>query len=118
MSNNGYVAPSFHIIRTRNNLNIAETVNGNRVRREEKIFFSQYNRSVACAPYDNHFVFEDNLQMGWTLFCTCGAPAGIVGFQAYKEDASPTSKEEDTIAGEMIVCMHHAKFNRHLDGSS
>ena len=113
-----YIKPKFNIIRARNNLNVAETIHGTRVRRQEKIYFSQIGRSIACAPMDNHFVFEDNKQMGWTLFCTCGAPGVIVGYQVYKQDASPSSKEKDTIAGELIVCFHHATYNCHLDGSS
>jgi len=113
-----YIKPTFTIIRSRNNLNVAETIHGTRVFRSEKIFFPEMGRSVACSPYDNHFVFNDMSNMGWTLFCTCGSPAGIVGYQVYKNDASPTPKERDTIAGELLVCLHHASYQKHLDGSS
>lgn len=108
----------FNIIRSRNNLNVAITVNGTRVFRQEKIYFPQAGRSIACAPYDNHFCFEDNSQMGWTLFCTCGSAGVIVGYQVYKKDASPSKKDDDTMEGELIVCFHHATYGRHLDGSS
>lgn len=109
---------TFNIIRVRNNLNVAETVHGTRVKRQEKIYFPQAGRSVTCAPYDNHFVFEDTHHYGWTTFCTCGSSAVIVGYQVYKDMASPTSKEEDTVAGELLVCFHHATYGKHLDGSS
>jgi len=111
-----YIKPAFTIIRSRNNLNVAETIHGTRVFRTEKIFFPEIHRSVACAPYMEHFIFNDTSNTGWTLFCTCGSPAVIVGYQAYKRDSSPTSKQEDTLAGELLVCYHHASYGKHLDG--
>lgn len=112
-----YIKPRFNIIRSRNNLNLAETVNGKRVQRQEKIWMPEYGRYVMSAPYDNHFTFVDNSNLGWTLFCTCGSPAGIVGFRAYEQNASPTSGE-GIMPGELLVCIHHTQFNKHLDGSS
>lgn len=113
-----YKKPNFHIIRAMNDLNTAETVDGLRVHREKKLFFPEIKRSVVCASYDNHFVFEDSRRKGWTLFCTCGSPAVIAGFRAYARDASPSSKEFDTIPGELLICYHHSLYNKHLDGSS
>lgn len=110
--------PKFNIIKSRSGVDVAETSNGNRVRRSEKIFFPEAGRSIACAPYDNHFVFVDNSNLGWTTFCTCGSPAVIVGYQVYKNDGSPTKKEFDTIAGEMLICYHHASFGKHLTGDA
>jgi hypothetical protein len=66
--------------------------------------------NILCAPYDNHFVFRDTRKLGWTLFCTCGSVAVVIGYDAYKKDASP--------GPEMLVCYAHAGGNRHADGST
>lgn len=67
--------------------------------------------NILCAPYDNQFIFRDIRKMGWTLFCSCGSPAVVVGYDAYKRDASKNS-------GELIVCYTHSRNNKHADGSS
>lgn len=83
---------------------------GTTVRRVDKIAIKDMGE-FKCSPYDNEFVFRHVFRdRGWTLYCTCGSPACIVGYDAYAKDASPS--------GQMIVCMHHAQFNRHMDGSS
>jgi hypothetical protein len=66
--------------------------------------------NILCASYDNQFIFRDTRKLGWTLFCSCGSVAVVVGYDAYKKDAS---------AGpEMLVCYAHAGGNRHADGST
>jgi len=80
------------------------------VYRTYKIFIQNIGL-INCAPMDNHFVFSYVFNnRGWTLWCTCGSPAAVVGYNAYAKDASP--------GGELIVCMHHAMYNLHGDGSS
>lgn len=71
---------------------------------------------VVCAGYDNQFVFrhlfkkKGEVIRNWTLFCTCGSPAVVTGYDAYAKDAS---------AGvPMLLCYHHAMYNKHADGSS
>lgn len=71
---------------------------------------------VTCAPYDNQFTFRHLFEKrgivlrNWTLFCTCGSPSCVVGYDAYSKDAS---------AGvPMLVCYHHATYGKHADGSS
>lgn len=64
---------------------------------------------VQCAPYDSHFVLVDERRKGWTLFCTCASIAVVVGYDAYKKDASPQ--------GQLLVCYHHALTGKHVDGS-
>ena len=87
------------------------------IERQEKVFVVDPNMHTAewvtCAPYDNHFVYllPPNIE-GWFAMCTCGGPAVIVGYNAYKKDASPT----DT--GKMLLCYHHANSGKHADGSS
>jgi len=66
--------------------------------------------SVNCAPYDNHFVFKDMSRIGWTTFCTCGSAAVVVGYDAYKQDASAQ--------GALLVCLVHTQSGKHADGSS
>lgn len=64
----------------------------------------------SCAGYDNHFIFRHVFRdRGWSLWCTCGSPACVTGYDAYAKDASPS--------GQMIICMHHGNFNKHMDGS-
>lgn len=98
---------SFSIIKHYNSPNDGETQYGQKVRREEKLFFQ--GRFIQCAPYSEHFLYDDKYGP-WTPMCTCGGYGGIVGYNAYKKDASPT----DT--GEMIVCVIHAETGRHADG--
>ena len=69
-----------------------------------------------AAPYDNHFVFrhvynkKGRIVRGWTLWCTCSAPAAIVDYDGYSNNASPS--------GQMVVCLFHSQYGKHADGSS
>ena len=107
-------APTFSVVRSLNDLGEAETLDGYKVYREDKIFIHAWGRFVICAPYDNHFIYEDKSGKPnrWAHMCTCGSAAIVVGSKAYAKDASPT----DT--GELLVCMLHAQYGSHADGSS
>jgi|YelNatPaOPRAMG01_1025707.scaffolds.fasta_scaffold232255_1 hypothetical protein len=111
----------FSIIKHFNSPNSAVTLDGYTVRRQNKIFIRELGRSVVCAPYDNHFIYLDPVfnQKGgrWFAMCTCGSPAVIAGYNAYKKDASPTSGD-DILPGEMLVCYFHSNTGRHSDGST
>lgn len=122
MRNNGHkkqskVIPSFGIIHHYNSVNSAVTVDGKEVHREDKIWYSEYDdrrqpisgRFIMCAPYSEHFIYEDPM---WKLIpgrcahmCTCGSIAVIVGYNAYKHESSPST--EGTMKGEMLVCKWH-----------
>jgi hypothetical protein len=132
-NNNGYkkqskVVPNVAIIHHRNSPNSAVTADKKEVRREDKIWYAEYDdegypitgRFIMCAPYDNHFVYEDPMWKiipgRWAHMCTCGSTAVIVGYNAYKKDASPST--EGTTKGEMFVCYYHAQFGKHADGST
>jgi len=65
--------------------------------------------SVKTAPYDNHFVYYQSKRIGNVLYCTCGSPAVVVGYDVYKNNASQQ--------GAMLVCLHHATTGKHMDGS-
>lgn len=111
---------SFSIIKHKGDLDHAETADGYKVHRQEKIFFKEHGY-VKCAPYDNHFIYDDpmaNKIIGrWTPMCSCGSPAGIIGYNAYKSDASPTTRKESSVPGELLVCLAHAQYGKHADGS-
>jgi len=64
----------------------------------------------ACLPTDNHFVYTTT-HIGSAMMCTCGAPAIIVGYHAYKQYSS-------YIGNEVIMCQAYAMQGKHADGSS
>lgn len=108
---------SFSVIKHRGTQNDAETLDGYKVKRRERIILKSYAKEfpfgILCASYDNHFIYLDpmayKIKGRWSTMCTCGAPAVIVGYDAYKSDASNQ--------GVMLVCMIHAQTGRHGEGS-
>jgi len=100
-------------------LNEAETLDGYKVHRKEKIWIPKWSRFVVCAPYDNHFIYEDisGKPHRWSYMCTCGYMAGVVGSKVYAKDASPTTGK-GIQPGELLVCLAHAQYGKHSDGSS
>jgi hypothetical protein len=109
---------SFAIIRQWNSPNQAETMDGHLVEREKHLYFGEpFNRFVLCADYDTHFVYDDpEARKGtigrWTPVCTCGSAAGVVGYNAYKQDASPSA---GMVTGELVVCLIHAQTGLHAN---
>jgi len=77
------------------------------VHREEKLFVPERGIFITCAPYDNHFIYENpDKSKGTSIYmCTCGAAAVVAGMSAYEQDASPQ--------GLMFVCLLHAQFGMH-----
>ena len=112
----------FSVIRKWGDANNAETLDGLKVERIEYLFFDDKieARMVKCAPYDNHFIYEDSSGKPnrWVQMCTCGSSAVCVGYKGYKRDASPTTSADSTRPGEMFVCYLHATTGNHADGSS
>lgn len=114
----------FSIIKRYLSPNSAVTGEGHTVRRTDKIFLndpSGWGRFVGCAPYDNHFIYFDPEYAKGTVgkcatMCSCGSMAVIVGYNVYKQDASPNL--DSTQPGEMLICFHHATYGKHADGSS
>ena len=94
---------SFSIIHHRGSPTEATTLDGHRVERMEKIFIEPWGVFVNCAPYDDHFIYEDpesdNIVGRWKHMCTCGSAAIIVGYKAYEQDSSKYS-------GGLLVCKH------------
>lgn len=114
MSNNGNNPEigdvSFSVIRQFNSPNKATTVDGDVVVRKNELWIDEWGTFVKCAPYDTHFIYKDpsNKIGRWLLMCSCGAPSVVVGYNAYKKDASNE--------GALIVCYFHAIKGRHADG--
>ena len=106
---------SFSIIHHRGSVNEATTLDGHKVTRQEEIFIPAWGIFTKCAPYDDHFVYEDpeskNKIGRWVHMCTCGSPAVIVGFTGYSRDASKGS-------GGMLVCKLHADTGFHQTGGT
>lgn len=112
---------NFTIIKHRGDLTSATTADGEKVYRKDKIYFEGHG-FIKCASYDNHFVFDDPMAQKkkgrWTPMCSCGSPAVIVGYNAYIKDSSPTTRDESSIPGELIVCYLHVTTGKHVDGSN
>ena len=110
------------ILHFHGDLKSAETADGHTVTRKDGIYVDQEYGVVKCAPYDNHFIFRDpefEKHVGrWMLMCSCGSPAVIVGANVYRKDASPTTGDESTHPGQLIVCWYHQTYGKHSDGSS
>ena len=86
--------------------------NGKKITVKEKIWIPEYKRFVPCASYLNHAIYETGLTEPGSppYLCSCGAIGIIVGYDAYKQDASPS--------GLMFVCMIHAQYGKHADGTA
>lgn len=107
------------------------TEDGVTVYRQDRFWMGQEYGFVAAAQYGSHFIYRDPHVNPTTLeyprkrrfvgrmdpMCSCGAPAVIVGSKVYAKDASPTTKEDSTTAGQMLVCWMSAQFGHHVDGS-
>jgi len=123
MTDNGYIKPSFAIIKSRGDLNTCTTADGKTVHRQEKVWVEEdggrKGRFVFCAPDSDHFVFIDPVwkkkKGRWFAICSCGAPSVIVGYNAYKDYGSPTTRLESTTPGELLVCYVYLLTGKHLD---
>lgn len=99
------------VIRNVGDPNRARTLAGRDVQREKAIYLPSHHATLPVLQTSMHFCFRDASQpRGSTLFCTCGAPAVIVGYQAYE-------KYNSYIGNEVIVCMNFIQYGRHADGS-
>lgn len=99
------------IIRSHNDPKKAVTLAGIEVRREERIFLPSYQGWFPVLQTSMHFCFRDaSMPRGTTLFCTCGSPAIIVGYDAYKKHSS-------YLGNEVISCHSFIQYGQHADGS-
>lgn len=101
------------IIRNHNDPNSAVTLNGRRVERLKEIYLPSeaYRRALPVLQTSMHFCFRDpDVARGTTLFCTCGSPAIIIGYDAYKKHSS-------YLGNEVISCHSFIQYGVHSDGS-
>src|ERR1043166_7374651 len=99
------------VIRNHNDPNHARTLGGRDVQREKEIYLPSYHAWLPVLQTSMHFCFRDASQpRGSTLFCTCGASAIVVGYEAYK-------KYQSYIGSEVISCYFFIQHGFHSDGS-
>ena len=125
---NGKVKPStkFNMnvayIRVRNTPNEATLSDGSKIYRikEGKVYVEGLKRFVKTVDYSNHFVALDpSKKVGrWFALCSCGSPAVVAGYNAYKHGASAGTNQDGMVAGEMLICYFHSLTGKHSDGSS
>lgn len=102
-----------HIIRRHNDANHAQTLTGQWVSREKEIRLESHHQSYPLLHTSLHFCFKDPSEEGnhaSTIFCTCGSPAAVFTYGAYRRFQS---KNE----GEVIACIEFIQQGVHADGS-
>jgi len=116
---NGFHNYSFNIIANRNSPTEAVTLAGQRVEKQEFVFFKLPGEigklktgdwvSIKCADYHNeHFLYIDPSYLAegkdgyghWFAMCTCGSPAVIIDVHGTKEH----DVQEDR---NLLVCYHY-----------
>ena len=104
----------FSVVKRRGDLNSVILDDGTTVMRQSHMFIPEYGGLVACAPYDNHFIFANDVsKKNYISFqCSCGGMAVVVGAKAYAGDMSPTK------SGLLLVCYVHQNTGKHMDGST
>ncbi len=67
----------FSVIRKRNSLNEVELEDGAKILRKPYLYVPEYGGLIECAPYDNHFIFENDISKKNYVGhqCTCGSMA-------------------------------------------
>jgi len=92
---------TFGVIQHRGQVRKAETAKGATVEREEYLFVPEWGQFIQCAPYDEHFIYQDpDGPIGGSAFlCTCGSAAVVI------------NPERDS--GRMFVCLMHATYGAH-----
>ena len=100
-----------NVIKHHNDPKHAVTLHGDNVERQVQIFLPSYRAWLPVLQTSMHFCFRDpSVPRGTTLFCTCGSPAIIVGFEAYK-------KYNAYMGMEVISCHYFIQYGVHSDGS-
>jgi hypothetical protein len=90
---------SFNIIKHRGRQDRATTLNNKQVTRQDSLFVPEWRAMVKCAPYDEHFIYENpDVRPGTSAYmCTCGSAAVV---------APPGPKG-------LFVCQMHATTGLH-----
>lgn len=100
-----------NIIRRAGDARDTRTLNGREVRRQDSIYLKSHNAVIPVLQTSMHFCYHDGSRpRGTTLFCTCGSPAIVVGYEAYRNLNS-------YIGNEVIACHSYIQYGKHSDGS-
>ena len=99
------------IIKHHNDPKKAVTLNGDTVERQTQIFLPSWRQWIPVLQTSMHFCFRDpSVPAGTTLFCTCGSPGIVCGYEAYRNHAS-------FMGMEVISCHNFIQYGVHADGS-
>lgn len=102
-----------HEIRRFGDANHAQTITGEWISRSKEIYVPSHHAAYACLPTSMHFCFrEPNMEgrRGSTMYCTCGSPAGVFDYTAYRRWTSINY-------GTAIACVEFVQQGVHADGS-
>lgn len=106
-----------NIIKHAGEVKAATLPDGTIVERQEWVFVEPLGRMIACAPYDNHFVFENPDKRTGTpgFLCTCGSVAVVTelgmltclfdvntGLRGYHSTSLYNKKDIDKVAGKKL----------------
>lgn len=98
-----------NVIRHYGDLKNTRNLQGEEVQRQEYLFLKSYKQWLPCLNTDTHFVYKSN-RLGSSTLCTCGSPAVVMGYDAYK-------KYQSYMGNEVIMCHHFFQYGTHSDGS-
>lgn len=88
----------------------ARGLDGENIEREDRLFMDSENQWYETLDYDNHFIYKTS-RMGTSFLCTCGSPAAVFGYDAYKKYSS-------RYKGNFVLgCIAHLNDGAHADGS-
>lgn len=86
-------------------------LDGKTIERQDYIFVKSDNATYPTVDTYSHFVYKQTWKLGSSLMCTCGGPAAVFRYDAYR-------KYYSTNKGGMIACISHMNTGRHADGST
>jgi hypothetical protein len=98
------------VIRHHGEAKYARNVDGQEVKREERIYLSSSREWMLALHTDNHFLYKSK-RIGASVLCTCGSPGITIGYQQYKQYSS-------FVGNEVLMCQSFVQNKKHADGSS
>lgn len=107
------------IVRNQGDLQSAKLPDGTVIKRQEYIFVN--NELVRTVDSELHFVYQtpdSQKYKGWSLWCTCGSIAGVVGYSAYSKLASPIGNGKIVACVRLLATKQNTGIARHADNST
>ena len=92
---------TFSVIKHKGRVMKATTLQGYPVERQDYLYVEEWGGFVTCAPYEEHFLYENPDQSigSSSYMCTCGSAAVV---------ANPEKGE-----AALFVCLFHATYGSH-----